>query len=226
MRVRTQCSRPRTSSMPKVSLQTSKRPLIQGTKRAVRYSLSSASMPSDARTGLFLDRDSDLTEMRNSLIFSPQTHHNADSWSVFGDLCRRALERRAYEETDLVKRDEILESRAAACAMRSSAKSSKSAKTSSGSKGGDKKTSPQSHSVPKPLALGGALRSIPRGSVKKPAAKRPVAHGGAKGSAPARAGTKKLSPVGGVKKPASAGAAKKPAGRPTARPVPRKNGKK
>ena len=55
------------------------------------------------RTLLFLDKDSNLGEMKANPAFSANLHQNADSWRVFGDLCRRELERRAYEETDLVK---------------------------------------------------------------------------------------------------------------------------
>lgn len=62
-------------------------------------------------------KDSHLPEMVHDPKFSQNLHHNADSYRVFGDLCRRELERRAFEEPDLVKRDEILQARAASCAL-------------------------------------------------------------------------------------------------------------
>ena len=64
--------------------------------------------------------------------FSKNLHLNADSWRVFGDDCRKLLERLAFEEPDLMKvnfliflrlvfsyvlqRDELLQARAAFCA--------------------------------------------------------------------------------------------------------------
>src|SRR5260221_13750346 len=41
--------------------------------------------------------------MKASPTFSQNLHQNADSWRVFGELCRRDLELRAFEEPDLVK---------------------------------------------------------------------------------------------------------------------------
>ena len=35
--------------------------------------------------------------------FSENLHMNADSWRVFGDVCRSLLERLAFEEPDLMK---------------------------------------------------------------------------------------------------------------------------
>jgi len=62
-------------------------------------------------------KDSHLPEMLHDPKYSKNLHQNADSWRVFGDLCRRQLERRAFEEPDLMKRDEILQARATSCAL-------------------------------------------------------------------------------------------------------------
>ena len=51
----------------------------------------------------FLDKDSHLPDMLHDQKFSKNLHQNADSWRVFGDLCRRQLERRALEEPDLME---------------------------------------------------------------------------------------------------------------------------
>ena len=83
---------------------------------------------------LFLDKESHLPEMLHDPKFSQNLHQNADSGRLFSELCQRELERRAFEEPDLMKvsfpyilptcdfsyvfqRDEILQARAASCSL-------------------------------------------------------------------------------------------------------------